>query len=470
MVELETELQRKVFFMNNGLTTQAPRRLRRLLKRERGGISVLSLQMLLCSLVVGGFAVDVGNAFQTWTQLQAAADSAAHAALWSREWNSADTAKTKAIQIATNMMPVSRYGDVLTPEDIVFGTWDATNEQFTPNPASKSAVFVSTRRYEARNNGLGTWFLRLAGRDEFDVAAGSVFQTYVPNCAREGFMAEGRVDTQSNNHYLAGFCVHSQTHVEVNSNSVFDTGSVVSMPDKTDLVKPASGFVTNPGLQQSLRDASYAIRVLDRLDNIRTGLLDPEHPKYGVMTPTSPYYRNYITHANVLTVSPPKGNKSLSASFKTGYVHQVTCNGGNNTITIDGDWFRQMALVTNCKISFGNGTTLEDAIIMTTDTDKNNAVNASQNLRIGKNDNCEDGGDVQILSMGSIKMTSGVDFYGSQLISAQDIELTANTNGVKGISLVAGGEIDVTSNGTYGYCAGMGMGHNYDASYFRMVN
>ncbi|MCT8329491.1 pilus assembly protein TadG-related protein [Albidovulum sediminis] len=456
--------------MQLGVTARTGRHARRLARRDRGGISVLSLQMLLCSLIVGGFAVDVGNAFQTWTQLQATADSAAHAALWSREWNSADTAKAKAIEVAENMMPPSRYGNVLTPEDIVFGSWNAATDTFTPSATSKGAVFVSTRRYASRNNSLGTWFLRLAGQDEFDIAAGSVFETYLPGCAREGFMAEGRVDTQSNNTYLPGFCVHSQTHVEVNSNSVFETGSVVSMPDKANLVMPASGFNSNIGLERALRDASYALRVLDRVNHIEEGLLDPDHPKYGIMTPGSPYYRSYITNASLLTVAAPKGNKSISTSFKTGRVHQVTCNGGNGTLTIDGDWFRQMALVTNCQIKFANGTTLEDAVILSTNTDKNNAVSSSQNIIIGKDDGCAPGGDVQILSLGSIKMTSGVEFYGSQLISAQDIALTANTNGVEGISLVAGGEIDVTSNGAYGYCAGAGMGNNYDASYFRMVN
>ncbi|MCV2869255.1 Tad domain-containing protein [Defluviimonas sp. WL0002] len=439
-----------------------------------GAISVLSLQMLLCSLIIGGFAVDVGNAFQTRTQLQATADSAAHAALWSREWNSADAAKAKAIEVATNMMPTSRYGNVLTADDIVFGSWDASTRTFTPDATSKAAVFVSTRRYASRNNSLGTWFLRLAGHDDFDIAAGSVFQTYVPNCAREGFMAEGRVDTQSNNRYLPGFCVHSQTHVEVNSNSVFETGSVVSMPDKNDLVKPNSGFDTNIGLQQALRDGSYAIRVLDRVNQIKQGLLNPQDARFGIMNPDSPYYRSYITSSTVITVTDPKGKgkdkPQLSDQFKTGYVHEYTCAGGNNTITIDGSWFKEMALVTNCQVKLANGTILEDAVILTTNADKNNAVSDSQNVTLGKNDGCNDGGDVQIISSGTISMTSQVNFFGSQLISLANINLTAQTNGVEGISLVAGGEISATSNGTFGYCGGAGMGNNYDASYFRMVN
>lgn len=447
---------------------QVVRRGRRLLKGERGGISVLSLQMLLVSLIVGGLAVDVGNAFTTRTQLQIAADSAAHAALWSREWNSESVAKAKAISVVTNMMPVAKYGNVLTNEDIVFGTWDEDTQTFTPAANSKAAVFVSTRRYESRANGMTTWFLRLAGQDEFDIAAGSVFETYLPGCAREGFMAQGRVDTQSNNIYKAGFCVHSQDHVEVNSNSVFETGSIVSMPDKNDLVKPASGFVSNVGLQAALRDGSYQLRILDRLGKVEQGLLNPLHAQYGIMTDGSPYERSYITNSTVVTTSITRNTAVAASSLATGQVNRYTCNRSTRKITLSGD-IRNVAIVTNCLIDFSNGATIEDAVIYSTNTDRLNAISGAQDMRIGKDDDCVAGGDVQIVSHGSIKMQSSVHFYGSQIISAQDIELTAQTNGVKGIHLVAGGEISVTSNGAYGFCGGTGMGNNYDADYFRMV-
>ena len=441
---------------------------------ERGGITVLSLQMLIASLVIGGLAVDVGNGFQAFTQLQATADSAAHAALWSREWNSADAAKTKAIQIATNMMPESRYGEVLKPEDIVFGKWDEDAGTFTADPTSKTAVFVSTRRYESQDNALGTWFLRLAGKDELDVASGSIWETYYASCFREGIVAQGRVDTQSNNNYEPGYCIHSQDHVEINSNNVFQTGVIVSMPDKSDVIIPSSGFESNSGLRQALRDGSYALRILDRIGKIEQGILNPNDSKYGIMNANSPYYRSYITNKTIIGVNAQGKTELDPSKFKQGRIHYVDCKNDNQHKQIKGDWMRKMVLVTDCKIQFGNDSTaaeassLEDVVFLNTNTDAKSFYGRS-NVRFGKNDHCTAGGDVQILTKGSVNLASGIYVYGSQFIAAGDIYATANADGIEGSSFVAGGEASITSNGSFGFCAGEGMANNYEAPYFRMV-
>ncbi|MCT8329492.1 pilus assembly protein TadG-related protein [Albidovulum sediminis] len=439
---------------------------------ERGGITVLSLQMLIASLVIGGFAVDVGNGFQAYTQLQATADSAAHAALWSREWNTASVAKTKAITVATNMMPASKYGTVLKPEDIVFGDWDASTGKFTPNSLSKNAVFVSTRRYESQNNELGTWFLRLAGQESFDVGSGSIWETYYASCFREGIVAQERVDTQSNNTYEPGYCIHSQTHVEINSNNVFNTGVIVSMPDKSDVVIPDSGYEQNQGLFEALRDGSYAIRILDRLSKIEQGILNPSDAKYGIMNPDSPYYRSYITSKVTVKVNGQGKTMLDPGDFKEGRVHVLDCRNDNQHKQVKGDWLRKMVIVTNCRIQFGTdlgeGASLEDAVFLNTNLDDKSFYGRS-GVRFGKNDDCTDGGDVQILTKGGIDLASGIYVYGSQFIAAGDIYATANNDGIEGASFVAGGEASITSNGSFGFCGGAGMANNYEAPYFRMV-
>lgn len=437
---------------------------------ETGSISVLSIQMLLASLVMGGLAVDVGNAFTTRTQLQVAADAAAHAALWSREWNSAEVAKAKAITVVTNMMPTATYGNVLTAADIQFGTWDEDTEKFTANATSKTAVFVSTRRYESRNNSLGTWFLSMAGQDSFDVASGSVFETYYPTCFREGIVAALRVDTHSNITYKPGYCIHSQDHVEINSNNLFETGVVVSMPDKSDVVLPASGYESNIGVEAALRDGSYAIRILDRINSIATGLLDPKHAQYGVMTETSPYYRDYITSSRVVTVRAQGPTNLDKTKFTEGRVHFISCKNDNTHKTInDGEnWFKNMILVTDCQINIGSNVVMENAVILSTNT-ADPAIQLGSGAVIGKDDGCSDAGDVQLVTLGGIRSSADLHVYGSQLLAAKTIEVTANASGIEGASFIAGGEASVTSNGVFGFCGGEGMANNYDAAYFRMV-
>lgn len=98
--------------------------------------------------------------------------------------------------------------------------------------------------------------------------AGGQFDTYIPPCFREGFVAEGIVDVQSNNEYTDGFCIHSNTYVDFSRNNFFADNSVVSMPDINDVGLPATGFSSNIGLQAALRDNEYRIRILDRVPSI----------------------------------------------------------------------------------------------------------------------------------------------------------------------------------------------------------
>ena len=86
-----------------------------------------------------------------------------------------------------------------------------------------------------------TYFLRFAGMWEMDVVRQSVFETYRPTCMLEGLLAEERVDTQSGNTYTAGFCIHSNDHVQVNNNNTFQDGVLVSMPYESQIVTANSG-------------------------------------------------------------------------------------------------------------------------------------------------------------------------------------------------------------------------------------
>ncbi|MGB3316441.1 MAG: pilus assembly protein TadG-related protein, partial [Albidovulum sp.] len=181
---------------------------------EHGGITVFSLQMFLAALMVGGLAVDFGNGVATKTQLQVASDAAAHAAIYTRELNSTDDARNKALEVAAYNMPSVKYGSVLSADDIVFGHWDSDTQSFTPDASSRDAVQVVSKRHAANGNGVTTYMMGLVGMSKLDVTSGTVFQTYYPSCFREGFVAKDRVEIQSGSHYGSGFCIHSQSYVK----------------------------------------------------------------------------------------------------------------------------------------------------------------------------------------------------------------------------------------------------------------
>ncbi|SPH18782.1 hypothetical protein DEA8626_02326 [Defluviimonas aquaemixtae] len=439
----------------------------RFLNDENGGITALNLQLFVASLILGGLAVDYGNAMANRTHLQVAADSAAHAAILTRELNGAEDAKARAIELASASMPAPSFGSVLSQEDIMFGDWDRDAELFTADSNSRNAVLVSTKRHAANGNGVATYLLGLAGLANWDVTSGTVYETYYPACFREGFVAQDRVEVQSNSYYTNGFCIHSQSHVKLSSNNVFEPGVVISMPDTADVELPASGFKTNSGAQEALRSGSYRLRILQRIDSILQGIEDPYHTDYGIMSSSATeYYRQYISNAGVVRLNYRKDAEP--GTFTENAIHDVTCKKDKMNYSLNpGSELKNAVLFTNCRLQIKAGAVIENAVIFSNNAEST-AVTGSAGVVIGRDDNCLPGGDVQIVSHGSVSFPSDASIFGSQIIAAQDISLTARADGLEGVSLVAGGMIDVTSNGGYGFC-GSGMENSYEAAYFRLA-
>ncbi|MCL7466203.1 Tad domain-containing protein [Phaeovulum sp. NW3] len=424
--------------------------------REDGVVTALSLFLLLAILMVGGLAIDFSNAVAARTRLQITADSAAHAALYKRELLPEDEAKAAAIELVTRNMPPESFGEALLPEDIVFGRWDRDADLFEPAPGSRQAVLVRTAQLEERQNSVTVFLLRLVGMNSWDVLAPSVFETYYPTCLREGMVGDVLVDVQSNNIYESGFCLHSNGHVSVNSNNLFEQGTVVSMPDTRDIELPKSGFESNDGLQYALRDGVYPLKILDRIDAIYNG----------VQSMGSAYMPDYITSDIVIDVSSNNGNFDQTM-FQKGRVHRVLCKNSGANIEA-GTLLSELVIVTDCDLKFGAGARLEDVVIVTRNTGAK-SVYAASGLQVGRNDNCAPGGGAQIVTYGGIDIPSDLQMYGGQMIAAKDIAFTANADGIQGAAFVAGGTVSGTSNGSMAFCGGAGMENNFEAAYFRLA-
>ncbi|MEX5726872.1 hypothetical protein Ga0609869_000225 [Rhodovulum iodosum] len=426
----------------------------RFVRDEEGGMLAYGLTALLGMLIFGGLAVDVGNAYAVRTHLAIAADSAAHAAIYTRELQSEDVAKQRALEVFEVALPPEQYGTILTVDDIEFGTWDEATRVFTPSPYSKQAVRVLAERSSQRNNSVGTFLLGLAGLDSWDVRRDSIFQTYMPTCLREGFVAEEIVDVQSNNAYTNGFCIHSNTHVEVNQSNYFAENTIVSMPDRSDLVLPESGFESNDGLAEALRDGAYRLRILDRLAEIMEGLDDP----------SSGYMPDYIVSS--VPIELPSRNVS-DADFTPGRIHTYTCSGPHKLKVANGSFLNEIVIDTNCPVELGQGTILDNAIIATSNTTVD-SISAPAQVQIGRDDNCAPDGGAQLVTLGGISFPSQMRVYGGQMLAMDDIEFSAEANGIEGASFISGGTISGTSNMTMGFC-GSGMEDNFEASYFRLT-
>ncbi|HSF93318.1 MAG TPA: Tad domain-containing protein, partial [Paracoccaceae bacterium] len=236
------------------------------MKCEDGSATILSLFFVLIFIVMGGLAIDFAKVMSERTQLQVAADTAAHAALYSREFKSESESNAIALSTIDRMLPDFTFGtNAINTTDVSFGVWDKDTLTFTSDPNSRTAVRVNAQMTEARSNASRNLLLRIIGQDTFDVSTQSVYTTYYPPCFNEGFVADKPVEIQSNNTYTDGFCIHSNDYVSINLNNLFESGTVVSMPNLDNLDLPSSGFEQNDGLQAALRTGEYRMRLLNQL-------------------------------------------------------------------------------------------------------------------------------------------------------------------------------------------------------------
>ncbi len=430
------------------------KKIRQFYSDESGGVTAFSMFILIGTLFVGGYAIDVGNVMTARTQLQIAADASAHAALLTRELKSEGEAIAAAHEIALLNMPESLFGTVLNDADIVFGEYDSNAQSFVPKSGSRGAVQVTTRRTLENGNEVATYLLRLVGLDDWNLTTTAIFTTYRPTCLREGFVAEGPVDVQSNNTYSNGFCIHSNSYVSLNSNNYFEPGTVVSMPNLDDIELPNSGFKTNTGLADALREGSWNIRIINRIDALISGLatFDPL------------YLPSYITS------NTKKGFSSrdvTQADLEEGRLHTYTCSGGA-ALTIKANVIvKNVVIVTSCDVKFEQGVQIISSVIATTST-SSKSMSASSGLQVGLNDDCAVGGGSQLVTAGSMSFPSDLQIYGSQLLAKNDISFSANADGIQGAAIVAGGTISGTSNMAMGFC-GAGMDANFNAEYFKLA-
>ena len=462
-------------------------RINSFLSQEAGGMTAFGLFLSMGAFVVGGLSLDLAFAYKSRAELQIAADSAAHAAIYARQENDAATAKSRAIEIARGTLPSGSYGDVLGIEDVKFGYWDADARVFTEDPNSKEAVLVSTKRFESNKNPVPTFLLPFIGVDSWDVRADSVFVTHFPPCLREGYAAEQRVDIQSNNNFYNGFCIHSNAHVEANSGNMIEPGVIVSMPDRNDLIIPSSGFTSNFGLQEALRDNRYHLRILDRMDNILKSLQTGGKylPSYVVNPTPLTIKEDKVVGTNTVNVitskyEPTEAEQEYAeewgytltkkqVNLLQGRVYVKECKGnGKAKLTItNGAVLRDVVIITDCRLDIGSGAVLENTILFTTNT-SSHSVNSASGFQLGMNDNCAPGGGSQILTYGSVHIAANLSVYNGQIIAKGNIDFSANGNGVMGANFVAGGEIDGTSNTDMGLC-GTGWEDNFMVPYFRMA-
>jgi len=431
---------------------------------ERGVGSTFAIFMAIICIGIGGLAIDVSNAWQMRQRLQTTADVAAHAGALMIVFPDVTGIKTtvsEALAVAEMNMPTSRFQNVLTAADITIGRWNTVTRQMTVDALTPpNAVEVVTRLDDTNNNPLGTFFLRLMGFSHWQISTRAVAMIDVRECHADGLVAGGKVDLTSNNAFYNGMCIHGQQGVLLRDNNFFDyaNGVRISMPNPATVAEGGMLDVrgdSNIGAYESAVEG-WIVPTLSAISSISNLTTNYSNPTYSEK-PT--YITN--TSANPIDLRATKGQDGHPAlnfnisMLEPNAVNIITCaaTGGAKVQIPNNTTISNVIIVANCPIEFGEGSSVENAIFITSSTDANSFKGAN-NVRLGAADGCTGGGGAQFITPGGLNFASDMEYYGSQVIANGDVHLAAGVNGLSGISVQTEGDITVTANNTMGACSG----------------
>ena len=439
---------------------------------ESGAISLLNMYLVLTLAILGGIGIDMANLISARNHLQVAADVAAHAAMAAyKDGDTPAEARQKALQYAQANMPSGGYGTVLQADDIHFGAYYRTTQEFQKNDDWDEAAMVVTSRLSETANPVSSLLLRLVGFNDFDVRTEAVFINGDPPCVGDGFYASGRVDMQSNNTFTDGFCIRSSSVVEFNNGNTFQSDPtlefpvLVSMPTLNDLTIPSSGWGSNPGLYDARRDGVHDLNVDTFITDVIAGMYGAEKD-----SSKNPHTRLYITdpedvkYITVIGAPKGKGKKTTAPISPTNCttfhpdclypnaINVVDCGG--TTLDISADLYENVVIHTTCELDFANGADIRNSTIITDSTSDRSIATNSSGFSLGNMTTCGGNGGATIITRGSMRFAAKMQLLGGQIIAAGDLNFAAQAVGHVGASVITGGEIDGTSLANFQGCPG----------------
>lgn len=466
---------------------------------EQGSMTVFGLLFFITSCIAGAIAVDISNLYTQRTHLQTAADQAGHAAIYNL-WTSGDPAssakQSEAIQAARRVaqysLPLARTGGQVADEDIEieFGSWNSATNAFAPG-AGQSAVRVVTSFRGP--NAVSAFLFRLAGKDDFDVYAVSIWETYVNGCFTDGFVSHGTLDIASNNQIGGEFCFLSNTAVTKNQNNSWgdfldkdggdldtsllpedtppEPSAIVIMPEDAYDDAVLEGNSGNIGWTDSL--AGYGETQLPLLPRMENMMYNELSAITAASSEISSFFDNKMPHPGIsddkiempiYTIDPitntyfavkpvdlkPGGGRTSTKSLTplnmkalgmTGPgIYYVSCPN-NGTLNIDMDptnaayageiFIKDMVIMTTCKVDFAQGSVIESGRFIILNDDPNGSLTAASGVTFGKTDSLNE-------------ECEDPSFSGVQIYTMGDAKFPASFDAY-GMQMVAMGDVQMAS-------------------------
>ncbi len=465
---------------------QISKQFRSFSENEDGIATVWSMFWLIICFALSGLAIDATNAWKVQQFLQSTADSAALAG--SIELQTVDNngiealVEEKANQFAALNMGPTRYGDVLIDQDITVGYWDGA--AFTPMVAGDTvpvnAVQTVTRQNETQNHAVGTFFLRFIGFNEFMIATKATAKIFTAKCDFDGIIAQGHVKLSTKQQFLDEYCVHGELGIDISQDNYFEEGTIAGMVDLS-TCGPSAGRClddANLGIEDALRQMSLSGGKSARIDEYYDGLL-PD----GAWLPE--YFADADGTIHLFDGSDgskvefsPEANDPLDVTLlKEGVVNVITCpkNGLKEDAFdvklatpkgVDPMTLKNIVIIGDgCDFIFDSSVSMENAIVATNATG-NHTFSGSSGVNLGTNDNtldadgnnvCHQGGEVTLITKGSVSFASKLNGYDLEIIARDDVHIAAKANDMGehiGTNISAGGDVQVTTGHTFYGCEG----------------
>lgn len=203
-----------------------------LLIDEDGWGSVAGLFGSMILMVMGGFAIDVANAYRVEKQMQIATDAAALAAASSL--SNQTMALDRARETLLRNLPESLHGQAIRDTDFTFGHFSEGHRHFVPTEHEDriNAVRVDAARSEERENRVPLYISQLLGAPDWTIRTHSVAMSTseaIPLGCDDALIATRNfMQTGGGNEWLGSICLHGDTGVHTGGNDFYVPGVKLS--------------------------------------------------------------------------------------------------------------------------------------------------------------------------------------------------------------------------------------------------
>ena len=435
--------------------------------REQSGIAMVYTALIMVPiLAVAGFAIDSSYVTYLKTRLQNTADAAALAGASIAPSRVAQLTNEELYNIiansqtyATTNMPNHLFGEVLSSTDIQVGHW-SDEQQFSLDLTNTdiNAVKVTTSLSAAKTNAASLNLLRLLGHQQMDLQATAIAYIQAKDtlqCLDNGFVALGKLSTNGNNVMTgSSACLYGHEGVKMASNSCFgedpnaSKGVFFGMPDPQAAYGSGGFQFANHNVIASTEDCQNGLLVGEDVEtgvyevDISGAMANPAEFIFDLSVPAGdPLHSQAIVDLIAQYTSNP-GDFPDAVGAPVHYSSNTQFNDlSNQLIFVDGD------------VTFSSGASIDNSYIFATGD-----VFLPANGHLGSALQCDeisspdDLNQVLVMAAGSVKFAANPQFYATQIVAGEDINFTANGGAAGGISLIAGGDIKLTSNWNISSC------------------